>query len=64
MWYSDTLKAAPAGFSAQLALRVIGYDMRDTTAAIRAFKRHYMQDTNRRLTPADMDVLNDLMSKN
>ena len=63
LWYADTLKAAPAGFNARVALRVIGYDTKDTTAAIRAFKRHFMQDTSRQLTPVDLDVLSDLMNK-
>ncbi len=64
LWYSDTLKDVPAGFNARMALRVIGYDTRDTTAAIRAFRRHYMQDTGRQLAPADLNVLYDLMNKN
>ncbi len=64
LWYSDTLKAAPEGFNPRLALRLIGYDTHDTTAVIRAFKRHYMQDTGHQLSPMDMDVLNDLMYKN
>jgi N-acetylmuramoyl-L-alanine amidase len=64
LWYADTLGSAPAGFSHLLALRIIGYDTHDTTAAIRAFKRHYMQDTTRHLTTADLSVLYDLMNKN
>jgi len=64
LWYGDSLTGAPAGFDYFLALRVIGYDTRDTTAAIRAFKRHYMQDTTRRLTTGDLDVLYHLANKN
>jgi N-acetylmuramoyl-L-alanine amidase len=44
-------------------MRIIGYDMRDTTAAIRAFKRHFLQDTTRKLTEVDKQVLFDLQRK-
>lgn len=64
LWYNDSLATAPTDFNHLLALRIIGYDTRDTTAAIRAFKRHFMQDTARQLTPADRNVLYDLMNKN
>lgn len=64
LWYSDTLRPAPASFSRLMALRIIGYDTRDSAAAIRAFRRHYLQDSvGRQLTPADNNVLNDLMNK-
>lgn len=64
LWYNDSAAAAPPDFNPLLALRIIGYDIRDTTAAIRAFKRHYMQDTARQLTTGDLSVLYDLMSRN
>lgn len=63
LWYSDTLAPAPTDFNHLQALRIIGYDMRDTTAAIRAFKRHFMQDTTRKLTEVDKQVLYDLQRK-
>ncbi len=64
LWYADTLSDAPADFNHLLALRIIGYDTHDTTAAIRAFKRHYTQDTTHRITPVDRSVLYDLVGKN
>jgi N-acetylmuramoyl-L-alanine amidase len=64
LWYNDSPGDAPADFNYLLALRIIGYDIRDTTAAIRAFKRHYMQDTTHLLTTEDLSVLYDLMNKN
>lgn len=64
LWYNDSPTAVPADFNHLLALRIIGYDISDTTAAIRAFKRHYMQDTARQLTPADISALYDLMNRN
>lgn len=64
-WYDDTtnLVIAPS-FDHLLALRLVGYDLADTTAAIRAFKRHFMQDTlGRVLTEPDDKILYQLMKK-
>jgi N-acetylmuramoyl-L-alanine amidase len=47
LWYDDVLKEVPANFNSIQALRIIGYDIKDSTAAIQAFKRHYLQDTTR-----------------
>ena len=57
-WYGDTTRVSmPAGFDNLQALRVIGYDVRDSTAAIIAFKRHFVQDTLPVLTDADKKIL-------
>ena len=37
----NLLLAPPAGFDPWLALALIGYDLRDRPAAVRAFRRHY-----------------------
>ena len=63
LWYSDTLAVAPTDLNYLMALRIVGYDVHDTTAAIKAFKRHYMQDTVRHLSTGDLDVIYDLMKK-
>ncbi|HLZ87324.1 MAG TPA: N-acetylmuramoyl-L-alanine amidase [Puia sp.] len=48
LWYADTTGiCVPAGFSSLTALRIIGYDIRDSSAAAAAFKRHFEQDTTR-----------------
>jgi N-acetylmuramoyl-L-alanine amidase len=58
IWYSDTTNVTvPENFNSLDALRVIGYDIRDTSAAILAFKRHFEQDTTRVLNDADKKVL-------
>jgi N-acetylmuramoyl-L-alanine amidase len=45
-WYADTSGVkVPAGFNDLLALRVIGYNIKDSVAAITAFRRHWMQDS-------------------
>ena len=43
LWVDDTLPVAPADFNVEQALRIIGYDTSNLTAAITAFKRHYIQ---------------------
>jgi N-acetylmuramoyl-L-alanine amidase len=44
-WY-DTVKVntVPANFNAVQSLRIIGYDTRDSIAAIKAFKLHFVQN--------------------
>lgn len=43
LWYKDTTATAvPESFNTLLALRIIGYDIKDSSAAIMAFKRHFM----------------------
>jgi N-acetylmuramoyl-L-alanine amidase len=48
LWYKDTTGInVPDDFSPLTALRLIGYDIRDSSAAAMAFKRHFEQDTLR-----------------
>ncbi|NLR61043.1 N-acetylmuramoyl-L-alanine amidase [Chitinophaga polysaccharea] len=43
LWYKDTsATVVPESFNSLLALRIIGYDVKDSSAAIMAFKRHFM----------------------
>ena len=58
-WYdSYNMVTPPADFNALLALRVIGYDIRNQAAAIRAFKLHYIQnDVSSTLNDYDKKVL-------
>jgi len=57
-WYEDTTNIQlPQTFDDLQALRIIGYDIKDTTAATLAFKRHWLQDTVRTLSDADKKVL-------
>lgn len=45
-WYDDTtLVVVPPGFNEYQALKVIGYQLKDTVAVLNAFRRHWMQDT-------------------
>ena len=63
LWYDDFRDSIPGGFNPITALRIIGYDIKDTTAAIRSFKRHFLQDTTKRLNEIDRSVLYNLQKK-
>ena len=43
LWGDDTLEPAPIDFNSELGLRIIGYDTKNLSAAIVAFKRHFIQ---------------------
>jgi N-acetylmuramoyl-L-alanine amidase len=61
LWYDTTAVAVPEYFNAPQALRIIGYNIKDTLAAIRSFKIHFVpQDTVRALTEDDKKILFDL----
>jgi N-acetylmuramoyl-L-alanine amidase len=62
-WYDNKTDSIPVNFNAIQSLRIIGYDVKDTTAAIRSFKRHFMQDSTRMLNDSDKAVLYNLMKK-
>lgn len=64
-WYDDTsLVIVPAGFDHLLALRIIGYDLKDTAAVIRSFKLHFEQDTvSTSITSPDEKILYSLSKK-
>ena len=63
-WY-DTLNVnLPQNFDAMQALRIIGYDIKDSVAAIGAFKLHFVQqDGEAKLTDADKKIIYDLYRK-
>jgi N-acetylmuramoyl-L-alanine amidase len=65
LWYDDTTTVvAPPVFDRMQALRIIGYDMKDTVASIRAFRRHYLQDsTGVRINKTDDKILYNLYKK-
>lgn len=58
VWYADTAGVSiPVGFSPLTALRLIGYDVRDSSAAALAFKRHFLSDTTRSWGDGENKVL-------
>jgi N-acetylmuramoyl-L-alanine amidase len=64
-WYEDTTNVnIPLNFNAIHALRIVGYDVKDSTAAITTFKRKYLkQNNNTILNDGDKKVLFLLMKK-
>ncbi len=63
-WYDTTLDTVPANFNSVQAMRLIGYDTRDSTAALIAFKRHFTpQDSTRMVTDSSRMILNNLVKK-
>jgi N-acetylmuramoyl-L-alanine amidase len=65
LWWDDTSHVSvPPDFNAIQALRIIGYDIRDSVAAIQSFKRKFeQQDKNGILDDADRKVLFTLYRK-
>lgn len=63
LWFDENREEVPIGFNPIQALRIVGYDVKDTTAAIRSFKRHFLQDTTRQLNDIDRSVLYNLQKK-
>ncbi|RFS21347.1 N-acetylmuramoyl-L-alanine amidase [Chitinophaga silvatica] len=59
LWYKDTTGiVVPSNFETITALRIIGYDVKDTAAAIKAFKRHFMSaDTTVGFTEGGQKIL-------
>ncbi len=43
IWPDDILEIAPANFNVEQALRIIGYNTKNLSSAISAFKLHYIQ---------------------
>ena len=61
LWYDDTTNVVVSeSFNSLQALRLIGYDVRDSLAAIKAFKRHFLQDTSGVISEGDKKVLLEL----
>jgi N-acetylmuramoyl-L-alanine amidase len=63
-WYDDpSFISLPANFNYLQALRIVGYDLKDTNAAIIGFKRHWLQDTTRGLSNEQLKILYQLSKK-
>jgi N-acetylmuramoyl-L-alanine amidase len=64
LWYDTTAVVVPGYFDAQQALRIIGYNVKDTVSAIHSFKLHFVpQDTTRTLNDDDKKILYDLSKR-
>lgn len=62
IWFDpDPAQVLPAGLSITHALSLVGYETKDSVAALLAFKRHFRQDSARVMTAADSSVLAQLI---
>ena len=64
LWWSDTTYVqVPQNFDYLTAIRLVGYDVKDTSAAIIRFKQHFLQDTTKGMTAPAQKVLYQLYKK-
>ncbi len=65
IWYGDTSQIIlPSSFNLPYALKIIGYNISDISAAIQAFRLHYLQSGNTgELNDSELKVLYALMLK-
>ena len=63
LWPRASPPPAPDGFDPWLALRLVGYDLRDPVAAVRAFHRHYRGSEAEAWEPGDAAILHDLQQQ-
>ena len=65
LWYGDTLSLIlPESFDARTALKIIGYDVHDQTAAIQSFRLHFMASQRKgELLPEEKKILYALQLK-
>ncbi len=64
LWYDTTGVVVSPAFNPLENLRIVGYDIRDSVAAIEAFKRHFLQiDSSKVLSEDDKKVLFALAKK-
>lgn len=62
-WFKDTTAiTVPESFNTLMALRIIGYNVKDSAAAVAAFKRHFMPADSLQpgISDADKKILFDL----
>lgn len=63
-WYDTTNVQVPPDFNAMQALRIIGYNIKDSAIAIQSYKIHFVpQDSSKTLNEADKKILFDLERK-
>lgn len=63
VWYEPNESAPLNNLSIPYALALVGYDVKDTTAAILAFKRHFRKDSTATINEADKSVLSQLIQR-
>ena len=63
-WYDTAAVKVPSSFNPMHALRIIGYNTKDSITAIQSFKIHFVPtDSTNIITEGDKKILVDLMNK-
>jgi N-acetylmuramoyl-L-alanine amidase len=63
-WYDTTATIVPDNFNALQALRIVGYNIQDSAAAVYAFKLHFVQsDSSYVITDPDKKIIAELLKK-
>lgn len=63
-WYDTSTTKLPADFNALQSLRIIGYDIKDPGAAVKAFKLHFVQqDSTAILNEGDKKIIYEVSKK-
>lgn len=60
-WYGENLINAPENFDSVMAMKALGYDTSDLSAAVKAFHRHYRGIETDVLDQEDAKILLDLL---
>jgi N-acetylmuramoyl-L-alanine amidase len=64
LWYDTTNVIVPENFNSLQALRIVGYNIKDSVAAIQSFKIHFTpMDSTQTINEADKKILVDLEKK-
>ena len=63
LWPREVRQGPPPGFDPWVALRLIGYDLRDPGAAMRAFHRRFRGSQSDAWLPGDEEILFDLQQQ-
>ena len=64
LWYDTTSIQLPDNFDALQGLRIVGYNIKDSLAAIQSFKIHFVpQDSTKTITDEEKKVIYDLSRK-
>ena len=64
LWFDEATNVVlPVGFNQLQALRIVGFDTKDSNAAIIGFKRHWLQDTTKGLNEEQLKILYQLSKK-
>jgi N-acetylmuramoyl-L-alanine amidase len=63
LWPDETLADPPQGFDPWLALRLLGYSLKDPAASLRAFHLHYHHTEGTEVDDLDRQILYSLQQK-